>query len=422
MRRWALARNLGFISLRGQRPRLFSVSVNSIERVSVRCGLSGSITIDLHNIAENSSADHLLVYLPPYSTTFTDKPVELPRFFERRPTAVVNYRWAGFTPFQVGDVSAPEPNRQPEEDEYSHLRWPAPIQDAARAYYWIAENLIPSHGMRRRVYVYGSYLGASLATSLALTETKPDEQTAIQGCIAYNGIYNWTMFLPGYHKGQKGKKITQSADPEFLKLKQRIKALFEKPDNLFDPFASPCLFFHSPGLFVPPSFYTSGFSLESFPAARSLPPKTLAEILKKLKPPQEGRLIYPPRDSELEIPETLLLSTVPQPPPSHRKGQRGRMRHFENNFETQAKELAKLMQHSVDRIEEESAAKKNGVVHPAEEIPTRDDVEGSTEEIPGRKVQIHGVEFGSGNFKLSREAEDLAAAWLQERIAGNYAD
>lgn len=96
----------------------------------------------------------------------------------------------------------------------------------------------------------------------------------IRGLIAHNGIYNWTMFLPDHpihtpkpppsFKIRKGGLLplpTINDEPTeeegiFTDLKDHAPTLFRDPSNLFDPFASACLFFHTPDLHVPDDFTT----------------------------------------------------------------------------------------------------------------------------------------------------------------------
>lgn len=365
----------------------------------------------LHNIAKVSSLDPLLVYLPPYSTAFTDRPVQLPKFMQRQPTAVINYRWAGFTAFKAEDLPA-----QSEEDGDAHLTWPAPIHDAAKAYDWIVENLGPSTYTRRDIYLYGSYLGASLATSLALTETHPHARMGVRGCVAYNGIYNWTMFLPDHPINKLPKLRTMSIleeilsrpdDPAFRELRQHAEALFRRPDNLFDPFASPCLFFHTPGLLVPPSFDASAIPPPPLlpDLAAVLADDTFAPVV---KPPRKSALVFPPRKSTLKIPETLLLHSTPPPlPPSLlRRRQRRKKEHLGNSFAAQAEELAALMRRSVDKVELKERSKWD------------DEFEGWNDEATRRvRVVDVGPDDAGGDWGLDGRGEELVAAWLEDRFS-----
>ncbi|KAI1444399.1 hypothetical protein F5Y02DRAFT_390060 [Annulohypoxylon stygium] len=450
MRRWIPARGSILTGLRGWKlscSRRFSVAVNDVERVSFLSGSSGAVTIDLHNITKVSSPDPLLIYLPPYSTAFSDKPVELPTFVQRRPIAVVNYRWAGY----------PKSDDQLKEDNDGwsrpHLSWPTPLHDTVRAYDWIKENLGPSGTRTRRdIYVYGSYLGASLATSLTLTETHPRniQRIGIRGCVAYNGIYDWTTFLPDHKINQARspqhpqenilEEIFRSSveDPGFQTFKQHMKTLFEKPGNLFDPFASSCLFFHAPGLYVPPDFNSTALSEETpsedvqrDPFEEPLGDPTLLSVeqprfipedpdllpeddeesslgeeseLILTKSPKASAYVFPPRFSTLKIPEALLLySSQPPLPPSLHRGP-GRPPKLEGNgFKTQAEDLAKLMRRSINKVE-------------LKERAMRDDGADSWEDEAARRVQLEDAGLNPGGFELGREGEALVAAWLEDQM------
>ncbi|OTB09541.1 hypothetical protein M426DRAFT_316091 [Hypoxylon sp. CI-4A] len=418
MRRWILGRSSVLAGFRSQRIRCFSAVVNDVETVSVRNGSSGVVTIDLHNIAKVSSPVPLLIYLPPYSTAFADKPARLPSFLERKPTAVINYRWVGFGPFPApAPLPQPsEPDEQLEENDLSILSWPAAIHDTARAYEWIVENLGPSTYTRRDIYVYGSYLGASLATSLALTETHPHARMGIRGCVAYNGIYNWTMFLPDHSINQAPKQrgfmglvdgiLSEGRDPDFQQFKQHAEPLFGSAANLFDPFASSCLFFHTPGLLVPPSFDKSALPSETsiseeldMLAEDAMNPST------PIKSPRKSPLVFPPRKSTLKIPEVLLLhSTPPPPPPSfQRRVQRRRKERPGNNFKAQAEELAGLMRRSIDKVELKERRKW-------------DEDHDRWDDEADRRIQVEDVGLYRGKYELGDKGEELAAAWLRDHM------
>ncbi|KAI0888004.1 uncharacterized protein GGS22DRAFT_154788 [Annulohypoxylon maeteangense] len=425
MRRWIPTRGSVFSGLRGRNLsglRCFSIAVNNVERVSFRTGSSGFATIDLHNIAKVPSPGPLLIYLPPYSTAFSDRPAELPRFIQRWPTAVINYRWVGYPPSEDtathSSKSDTDPAENEDEDEMSHLAWPSPIHDTARAYEWIVENLGPANYTRRDIYVYGSYLGASLAVSLTLTETHPHARMGIRGCVAYNGIYNWTTFLPDHRINEKPQHQSRNIleeilghpaeDPEFQELKQHREALFTKPGYLFDPFASPCLFFHTPGIFVPPDFNSTALSpAELLPEDLALLPDDAPELFMPTKSPRKSTLIFPPRKSTLKIPEALLLhSSPPQMPPSLWRRRQRRKKIAQNNFRTQAEDLAGLMRRSIDKVELKERS--------------RWDESDSWDEEAARRVQLQNVGLGKGGFELDSKGEELAAAWLEDHMGNPY--
>ncbi|KAF3061698.1 hypothetical protein GL218_03098 [Daldinia childiae] len=413
MRIWIPSRSLIFAGLRGHRPRRYSAVTNDVERVNVRVGSSGDTTIDLHNIAKLSSQNSLLVYLPPFSTAFTDTPAQLPKFIQGQPTAVINYRWDGFSPFRTRKSAASASTDKSDEEFSPILSWPAPIHDVSMAYSWIAQNLGPSGYARRDVYLYGSYLGASLAMSLALTETYPYEQMAVRGCIAFNGIYNWTTFLPDHPINNPPKpgstletKIpSRSNDPHFQELKQHVEALFVSPSGLFDPFASASLFFYTPGLLVPPDFTTSALSPEaSFLANVSLPNPETGEPALVLKHPRKGRLFFPPTTSTLGIPQTLLLHTEPPPlPPPHlRRNQRQRSK--EDSFQIQARELGWYIHSRIFSMRRD-------------EDFERDYDYDSWEYSDFETIRVRNVGSSSGDYRLNSKGEELAATWLEDHIS-----
>ncbi|KAI1816526.1 hypothetical protein GGS20DRAFT_537299 [Poronia punctata] len=388
----------------------FPRSVDNAERVNVPVGSSGSVDIDLYNLAKVSSSDPLLVYLPSFSNASSSRGLSpLPSSFSRKlTTAVINYRWT--------DVSSPD---SPVGDDASeadglvhrpfHPGWPTPLSDTLTAYTWLVENLAPAADVRRDVYVYGSYLGATLATTLALTEAYPEHQMAVRGCVAYNGIYNWTMFLPDHpinkltSSGQNmiDEILAPPGDPEFHQLKRMTKELFTTPQDLFDPFASPCLFFHAPNLLVPPSFDASAIPSGSPAVSPDLSwfSEEEDELPESLYYPRKSPLAYPPRESTLKIPDVLLLydKTPDLPSPSTRGRGRPKRNKPKNDFQIQAEELASLMRRSVNKYELKERTQWD---------EDNDYEDGEAE----RRIHVHDV------GQTGQESE-VAVAWLEERIS-----
>jgi hypothetical protein len=355
-----------------------------------------------------------LIYLPSFSTAAPAGDLsQLPRFAQRLATAVIHYRW---TRPSIEEASIDNEASVGEELAYRrfHPGWPAPIHDTLKAYTWIVENLAPTNYARRDIYVYGSYLGASLATSLALTEAHPHERMCVRGCVAYNGIYNWTMFLPDHPVNKLPKFSSRNlledilalpGDPDFQELKQMVGELFNKPDDLFDPFASSCLLFHTPGLLVPPAFDES--AIEPVSPLADLPwlPEEAKESMMPLKHPRKSPLVFPPRKSTLKIPEVLLLHDAPPPPPPslQRRRQRRKKDSYGNNFRTQAEELASLMRRSINKVELKERMKWD------------EDLDEWNDEAE-RRVQVRDVGH-NGEFAWD---ETVAAAWLEDRMIGKF--
>ncbi|KAH7027904.1 uncharacterized protein B0I36DRAFT_328183 [Microdochium trichocladiopsis] len=437
---------------------------SAVQRIPVPCGMSGNVIVDLYNLDTATDTAPLLIYLPPFYATPASEPVQLPPFCRELPTAVINYRWAGFSPWE-DDVVTPLPSSPSSvaADEVAdtlpseHLQWPAPIHDTTRAYSWLLEQLEPPAYTRRSVYVYGSYLGASLATSLALTENHPHLRMAVRGCVAFNGIYNWTMFLPNHpiHHQARARGgisgsvldqfITPPEDAELQELGEHAESLFRTPENMFDHFASPCLFFHTPGLLVPPSFddednasisravYAATMPspspsvapdepfpdtplpLSSSPASASSSTEEHEEMiaqmaaLKPLRPPRRHPLIFPPRTSTLKIPEALLLHTSPPPTPfqtragGRRKGAKKPAVTATNSFAHQASELAAVMHKSINRLE-------------IRERRQWEDDSGEFDEEAARRVQVADVGLSQEFFELPQQGQEMVKTWLEDRM------
>lgn len=411
-----------------------SSALHNSERVSVPVGSSGNVIIDLHNLAKVSSSEPLLVYLPPFSTAApTSDLAQLPRFAQGHATAVVQYRW---TEPSVEETAAEETAAEEtaaEDDATDHGEsayrlfrpgWPAPIHDVLTAYTWIVDNLAPTAHERRDIYVYGSYLGASLAASLALTEAYPHQQMAVRGCIAYNGIYDWTVFLPDHAVNDENGSPILDSDPSFQELKRNVGELFNKPSNLFDPFASPCHFFHTGGLLVPHSFNESAISSVRIDLTDPAQLDKLSdEDIWRLMPrehPRKDPLIFPPPNSTLQIPDMLLLYDTAPPLPPTQMRRRLKKNNYETLFEAQAQELASLIQRELKQMRVDEGVPETS--DDEEEAVLSEDAKAFIGSRPwgtkwrtdtdlGRvekQVQIHGVGH--------KGIDDRAAAWLEDRM------
>ncbi|PKS11447.1 hypothetical protein jhhlp_003211 [Lomentospora prolificans] len=181
------------------------------------------------------------------------------------------------------------------------------------------------------------------------------------------------MFLPDHRANRKTPRsraaaarkaesfgaVSDQGCPVLADLADRMPGLFERPDRLFDVFASPALMFQTSGMDVPKSFTRSQELasqidwLASVPAAPPSPDGEDSTHYKPPKPPAPPRraaLVFPPRASTLKIPETLLLYSRPPGLASSGKKLR-RTKPWGNTFETQALEFGALMRRSVEKLE-----------------------------------------------------------------------
>jgi len=367
-------------------------------------------------VSQHKPSHPLVIYIPPFFQTGQASQAPLPAFLNSYPSAAINYRW--LDPSWTGHPTSHE--SQPS----SPSQWPTPIHDVLFGYSWILKHLAPAGDERRDIYVYGSYLGASLAASLALTESHQDQRMAVRGLLTYNGIYNWTMFLPDHPIHQR-KSLADALDDTsnyvegsfFHYLRDNLPVLFSSPSGLFDPFASPSLFFRDPGLWTPDDFTTS---LASSPMTRAIDVLSSGSSASgdnagsasgtstewDLKPPPKSYLTFPPRGSMLKIPEALLLYESP-PAVQYAKVTRKRKttskaakkRKILNNFEGQAMELGSFMRRSVEKYE----------------FRDREDSGGADVEAE-RRVQMRDAGAVEGDGTLGGAGQDIAYAWLQERI------
>ncbi|KAI9151957.1 hypothetical protein HJFPF1_09174 [Paramyrothecium foliicola] len=363
------------------------------EQVQIRTGSVGHVSIDLFNVSRHPPSTPLIVHLPPFPG---DSHAALPSFLQQWPVASIKYRWECFA-----DGSSDQGFARP-------LCWPTPVHDVSFAFAWLVENLAPAGNSRRDIYVYGSHLGASLAASLGLTEAHAYARFAVRGFIAYNGIYNWTMFLPDHRINQAPKRAKSAATPLqppegslLYGLQQQLPSLFQRPSNLFDPFASPSLFFHSPGVAVPKTFGISTSELADIDALAKLGTVDgSSPLLSSPKAPRKSYLVFPPRKSTLKIPRGLLLHDASPPlTDTQSRLRKRRSKRGGNTFEAQAQELADLMRRSIDKVELKERVKW-------------DDETDSWDEEAQRRVQVIELAEENGSLALDKMGESIVSQWL----------
>lgn len=215
----------------------------------------------------------------------------------------------------------------------------------------------------------------------------------------HNGVYNWSMFLPDHrvHSSKGGLvPVDKYGCDAITEMGSLMPGLFKKTANLFDPFASPTLFFRTAGMHIPSSFIHSETLVSQIDhlAGLSLSKDEEGMLPNPPPPPRRAALVFPPRTSTLKIPETHLLYT--RPPPLIRRRRRAKAKG--NTFETQALEFAEVMRRSVERE--------------VKERMVWDDEVG--DDVPNERVRMHdlGEEDGSG----MGAAERVLSRWLEEKF------
>ncbi|KAG0651548.1 hypothetical protein D0Z07_1932 [Hyphodiscus hymeniophilus] len=413
--------------------RLYSSSSHDIESFDIPCGSSGCVLVDLHGShLLNSPGRPLIIYLPPTGVHLRHTHPPIPSFLSSHPLAAINYRWSHLSSPKKS-LSDPT-NASPFTSISTSHPFPTPLHDTLYAYTWLTNHYLPSRSSSatsdpqddyytpppsprsrlrspystepprskippRPLIIYGSHLGGTLATSLALTESRSSKTVTfpIAGLIALNGIYDWTNIAtssppPTFHSSTSPSPSspTQSAmnpvtdlvsEPWTLQTLHSLKPhLFTRPAYAFDAFASPVLFFRTPAVAIPRSPFFPGYEPSSvdieplslsdaeYAALRSaefdtLPATACAEEKDK-KAPKEGKLEeqelvrsshmkFPPKDSGLRIPRSLFLCTslvdvgrsegeVSKTPHAALEGDVGK-----DERVAQSEEMARLMRRSV---------------------------------------------------------------------------
>jgi hypothetical protein len=354
----------------------------------------------------------------------------------------MNYRWnvpSSSSPSLSPSSSTAYPTPSPSPKLlYTHPSFathpfPTPLHDTLNAYNYILSSLLPNYSAnpppsnsspetsvtfaRRTLYgttpitkitqrpilIYGSFLGGTLATSLALTESFASKQlpTRIAGLISANGIYDWTDISTSIPPALSNHQVQESEaglpwergwDSQTLyALREK---LFSNPASTFDSFASPALFFRTAGIAVPKT-WSSAEAESSSPepvlaSSISTPPQpstapsspqvahdeaifhptsdpslvTDADLdlafesenamgkgryggELELEVSRRAHLKYPPKDSGLKIPRSLFLYYTPPNTPAA-NGKEGEEKHGEEvTAKGQAEEMVKLMRRSV---------------------------------------------------------------------------
>ncbi|EFX01494.1 hypothetical protein CMQ_6436 [Grosmannia clavigera kw1407] len=360
--------------------------------IAVPCASDDPITISLYHERQHPRWTPLLLYLPPSGAVDS---APLPDFLRRQklcPVASVPYRWA-WPPDRTYETLQTEYDDT--LNKLSDMRpsrlWPAPLHDVLFGYDWLRKNL------RRPILVYGEHLGAGLAASLALTESFSYKRTSVRGLAAYNGIYDWSVFIDRWSRVQtynRQKNIKMNAatlssiDPAPFAL-PLLDELFVRPPDLLDPFASPDLFFLSIG----PVLLPDAFHPQDVPNVRPVVP---FESVKS----HRIHLDYPHRDTLLDIPAALLLHDAadetdfdPDIPTN-------------KSYASQAAELGELMRRGIRRIAwEENLDLNDG--------PSTEEVEAAA-----RAAELHVRVLGvdPSDDGLDRRGQDALLAWIEEQI------
>lgn len=219
------------------------------------------------------------------------------------------------------------------------------------------------------------------------------------------------MFLPSHpmYRRKSAKRLSLAApllsEPlatgsHMKDLLEDMDGLFARPAHAFDPFASPSLFFHSPGMHVPTSFDGTAPSplSQMISVVTGSPDQADDAGIVEMKPPRRSYTVYPPRTSTLKIPPTLLLHDSCKQSATGRQW-RLTKKHPGNSLKTQAEELANLMRRSIDKVEFGERVKW-------------DDEMDNWEALAQQRVQMAELGEERSDLELAEEGQYRVHAWL----------
>lgn len=217
-------------------------------------------------------------------------------------------------------------------------QFPKPIHDVLAGYDWVLKHLVHgasthngarSPGGPRRVGVYGELIGGGLAAMLALTESHVG-RSGVGAAAVVHPVVDWTFpdtatdpqlerdvagdtvrDMTGKRKQGPKAGVMDSwtafghAGPISANdLRALRKCIFSKPEYYFDPFASPLLFFRTPGIDVPPEDSLTPDPDQSSPSLEAEPATRRRKAHRRF-PPSGSRLRLP--NMRVSVKEESLL-------------------------------------------------------------------------------------------------------------------
>ncbi len=199
--------------------------------------------------------------------------------------------------------------------------FPVPLHDVLAGYERVVDDVAsapaPDGSKRKhrtpvRVGVCGQLFGGTLATSLALTESRrwaarTPPAGVVSAAAASNPIVDWTVperadedaakrraspSSASRYKRTSWELFAESAQLPAASLVALRRRLFSVPDAYVDAFASPMHFFRAPAVDAPRDWPGNGASQK--PQAEAVP---AGQTLRR-----KARRIFPPTASDLELP------------------------------------------------------------------------------------------------------------------------
>lgn len=315
-------------------------------------------------------------------------------------------------------------------------QYPTPVHDVLAGYDWAHEHLLPKRSITRtgrsehvgRICVFGELLGGSLATMLALTECRKGEPGIVAAAVN-NPLADWVQPEDEIHVTAPKSSLAKFGQSynglEITDLLRARGSYFPKPETYFDPFASPLLFFRSPGIAVPSNSRTelddlellSAIEREDFHRQQALlsgmSNVTLQDIASgadETKPATSTRKasrLFPNANLKLDLPSFHIATGNTSP------------------LSDQARELSQVLRKSFIRQHRAHHGRRSGfghkilMDHEAEQMDEEQRLEKLAEEAEANeKVSVNWSE-GLGLWDQTaagRKGLENATAWLREKL------
>jgi len=314
--------------------------------------------------------------------------------------------------------------------------YPTPVHDVLAGYDWVQEHLLPKRAITRvgrsehvgRVCVVGELFGGSLATMLAVTECRKGEPGIVAAAIN-NPLADWVqpddepeLTSPKSSLAKFGQKHVGLEIDDLLRARGNY---FLKPEAYFDPFASPLLFFRTPGTAVPSDRRSevddldllSAIEREDFHRQQMLLSGMSNMSLQDIafsRGPEEVRpslrkasRLFPNKNLHLELPSFYLTTGNTSP------------------LSDQAQELSQTLRKSITRQYRAAHSRRSGFGHKvlndheADEMDEEQRLEKIAEEQEAdEKVSMNWTE-GLGLWDQTaagRKALEDATTWMREKL------
>jgi acetyl esterase/lipase len=314
--------------------------------------------------------------------------------------------------------------------------YPTPVHDVLAGYDWVHEHLLPKRAITRtgrsehvgRICVFGELLGGSLATMLALTECRKGEPGIVTAAIN-NPLADWVQPEEELHVTAPESSLAKFGQSYHgLEIADLLRArgnYFPKPETYFDPFASPLLFFRTPGTAVPSNSRTelddlellSAIEREDFHRQQSLlsgmSNVTLQDIasgadeVKSAPPPRKSYRLFPNANLKLDLPSFHIATGNTSP------------------LSDQAHELSKVLRKSFIRQYRAHHGRRSGfghkilMDHEAEQMDEEQRLEKLAEQAYADEKSSMNWSGGLGLWDQTaagRKGLENATAWLRERL------